>query len=44
MVTALSDQAAKMLALSAGAADFFTKPVVRAELCSRVKALLSLPS
>ena len=44
MVTALGHRAAKVLAFSAGAADFLTKPIVRAELCDRVRTLLGLPS
>ena len=42
MVTALGDGDARMLGLSAGAEDFLTKPVDRAELCARVKNLLRL--
>ena len=42
MVTALDDRKSKMLGLSAGAADFLTKPVDRAELCVRVRNLLRL--
>jgi CheY-like chemotaxis protein len=42
MVTALDDRDAKMLGLTAGAADFLTKPVDRAELSLRVKNLLRL--
>src|SRR6185503_12711238 len=42
MVTALDDRNARMLGLSAGAEDFLTKPVDRAELCVRVKNLLRL--
>jgi PAS domain S-box-containing protein len=44
MVTALDDRDAKMLGLSAGAEDFLTKPVHRAELCIRVRNLLRLKS
>ena len=42
MVTALDDRDARMLGLSAGAEDFLTKPVDRAELCVRVRNLLRL--
>jgi PAS domain S-box-containing protein len=42
MVTALDDRNARMLGLSAGAEDFLTKPVDRAELCVRVRNLLRL--
>jgi two-component system cell cycle sensor histidine kinase/response regulator CckA len=42
MVTALEDRNARMLGLSAGAEDFLTKPVDRAELCVRVRNLLRL--
>jgi len=42
MVTALDDRAARMHGLRAGAEDFLTKPVDRAELCVRVRNLLRL--
>ena len=42
MVTALDDRDARMLGLNAGAEDFLTKPVDRAELCARVRNLLRL--
>jgi len=42
MVTALDDRDARMLGLNAGAEDFLTKPVNRAELCARVRNLLRL--
>ena len=42
MVTALDDRAARMLGLSAGAEDFLSKPIDRAELCVRVRNLLRL--
>ena len=42
MVTALDDHDARMLVLGAGAEDFLTKPVDRAELCMRVRNLLRL--
>ncbi len=42
MVTALDDRNARMRGLSAGAEDFLTKPVDRAELCVRVRNLLRL--
>ena len=42
MISALDDRNAKMLALRAGAEDFFTKPMDRAELCERVKKVLRL--
>jgi signal transduction histidine kinase len=42
MVTALDDHNARMLGLGAGAEDFLTKPVDRAEVCVRVRNLLRL--
>jgi PAS domain S-box-containing protein len=42
MVTALDDRNARMLGLSAGAEDFLTKPVDRAELTVRVRNLTRL--
>ncbi len=42
MVTAMDDRDARMLGLRAGAEDFLTKPVDRAELCVRVRNLLRL--
>ena len=42
MVTALDDRDARMRGLNAGAEDFLTKPVDRAELCVRVRNLLRL--
>jgi PAS domain S-box-containing protein len=42
MITALDDRKSRMLALGAGAEDFLTKPVDRAELCVRVRNLLRL--
>jgi signal transduction histidine kinase len=42
MLTALDDRNARMLGLSAGAEDFLTKPVDRAELCVRVRNLLRI--
>ena len=42
MVTALNDRNARMLGLGAGAEDFLTKPVDRAELTVRVRNLLRL--
>ncbi len=42
MVTALDDRDARMRALNAGAEDFLTKPVDRAELSVRVRNLLRL--
>jgi signal transduction histidine kinase len=42
MVTALDDRDAKMLGLVAGAEDFLTKPVDRAEVRVRVRNLLRL--
>src|SRR5882762_8329636 len=42
MITALDDRDARMLGLSAGAEDFLTKPVDRAELVVRVRSQLRL--
>jgi two-component system, cell cycle sensor histidine kinase and response regulator CckA len=42
MLTALDDRNARMLGLSAGAEDFVSKPVDRAELCMRVRNLVRL--
>ena len=42
MVTVLDDRTGRMLGLSAGAEDFLSKPVDRAELCVRVRNLLRL--
>ncbi len=42
MVTALIDRAARLAGLEAGAEDFLTKPVERAELWLRVRNLLRL--
>ena len=42
MITALDDRNARMLGLTAGAEDFLSKPVDRAELCVRVRNLLRL--
>jgi two-component system, sensor histidine kinase and response regulator len=42
MITALDDRKARMLGLNAGAEDFLTKPVDRAELSVRVRNLLRL--
>lgn len=42
MISALDDRDAKMLGLNAGAEDFLTKPVDRAELTARVRNLLRL--
>jgi DNA-binding response OmpR family regulator len=42
MITAQDDHRARLLGLSAGAEDFLTKPVDRAELCARVRNLLRL--
>jgi two-component system cell cycle sensor histidine kinase/response regulator CckA len=42
MVTVRDDREAKMLGLRAGAEDFLSKPVDRAELCVRVRNLLRL--
>jgi DNA-binding response OmpR family regulator len=40
MITALDSRDARMLGMSAGVDRFLAKPVDRAELCERVKALL----
>ncbi len=42
MVTALADSAARLMGLEAGAEDFLTKPIDRAELWLRVRNLLRL--
>ncbi len=42
MITAMDDRSARMLGLGAGAEDFLSKPVDRAELCMRVRNLLRL--
>ncbi|MDP9085006.1 MAG: response regulator, partial [Pseudomonadota bacterium] len=42
MITALNSRDARMQALSAGAEDFLSKPVDRAELCMRVRNLSRL--
>src|SRR5688500_4624670 len=42
MITSLGDREAKLLGLRAGAEDFLTKPIDRAELCVRVRNLLRL--
>jgi DNA-binding response OmpR family regulator len=42
MVTAMDDRHAVMLGLSAGAEDVLSRPLDRAELCTRVKNLLRL--
>jgi signal transduction histidine kinase len=42
MVTAHDDHDAKLFGLTAGAEDFLTKPLDRAELCMRVRNLLRL--
>jgi PAS domain S-box-containing protein len=42
MVTVRDDREARMLGLRAGAEDFLSKPVDRAELCVRVRNLLRL--
>jgi PAS domain S-box-containing protein len=42
MVTALGDREARLRGLRAGAEDFLSKPVDRAELCVRAKNLLRL--
>ena len=42
MVTALGERDDKLRGLGAGAEDFLSKPVDRAELCARVKNLLRL--
>jgi DNA-binding response OmpR family regulator len=44
MVTALIDRAARLEGLKAGAEEFLTKPVDRAELWLRVRNLLRLKS
>ncbi len=44
LVTALDDRSGRLRGLSAGAEDFLSKPVDRAELCARVRNLLRLKS
>jgi signal transduction histidine kinase len=44
MLTALDDRNSRMLGLSAGAEDFLTKPIDRAELSVRVRNLLRIKS
>lgn len=44
MITALHDRESRILGLNAGAEDFLTKPVDRAELSVRVRNLLRLKS
>jgi DNA-binding response OmpR family regulator len=44
MLTALDDRSSRVHGLSAGAKDFLTKPVDRAELCLRVEKLLRVES
>jgi CheY-like chemotaxis protein len=44
MVSALDDRETKLLGLTAGAEDFLSKPVHRAELASRVRKLLGRTS
>ena len=41
MVSALTNDNARMLAQRAGADDYFTKPMGHAELCQRVRTLLA---
>lgn len=41
ILTALGDRNSKAHGLGAGAVEFLTKPVNRAELCARVRGLLS---
>jgi CheY-like chemotaxis protein len=43
LLSALDDRNSRAHGLSAGAADFLTKPVNRAELCERVKHWLQPP-
>ncbi|MBP9089226.1 MAG: hybrid sensor histidine kinase/response regulator [Kofleriaceae bacterium] len=42
MITALDDRDARMMGFAAGAENFLTKPVDRAELCVRVRNMLRL--
>jgi DNA-binding response OmpR family regulator len=42
MISALDDRATRMRGLNAGAEDFLTKPIDRAELCVRMRNLLRL--
>ena len=42
MITALDDHKSRMFGLSTGAEEFLTKPVDRAELCTRVRNMLRL--
>ena len=43
VISGRSDEATRRLALSAGAVDFITKPIDRADLCRRVRSTLRLP-
>ncbi|MDP9268056.1 MAG: response regulator [Acidobacteriota bacterium] len=42
MLTSFEDRNARLLGLNAGAEDFLSKPVDRAELCARIRNLLRL--
>ena len=44
IVSGRGDEATRRLALSAGAVDFITKPIDRADLCRRVRSTLRLPA
>ena len=39
-----TDEATRRLALSTGAVDFIAKPIVRADLCRRMRSALRLPA
>ena len=43
VISGRTDEATRRLALSAGAVDFITKPIDRADLCRRVRSTLRLP-
>jgi CheY-like chemotaxis protein len=44
VISGRGDEATRRLALGAGAVDFITKPIDRADLCRRVRSTLGLPA
>jgi DNA-binding response OmpR family regulator len=40
IISAMNDRATKLRVLSAGAAEFISKPIDRSDLCARVRAVL----